>query len=387
MSEELRDRLSAVLEELAEGFGATLPEVRRRRELVTLECAVAEATGNGRTTASLDEVGGVVRRFLEEAADSLAQDPTATTVPNRAKAARAALSLKPELGSRPYTAVKERPGRQQAIGEWLGIAKESVDNKRQDGTSPRSELIEDIAEHLALRELDFLVEARRLAQRARRPPLESAMRVEWLGRFERYYTIWNALSGLRHDLEMAIDHLRHDEVPEAELFIRKSLYYDARFLTAVKLFKAQNGGLWILPDTRTEDAIADAIWFVRKPMPCSEVTDSLLRITFAQAPELAPFLHETFANRQLQPIVTEWREWIARCRCARPNRPRRDCDIHATIEWARFYMEAVDAQWDFLSDWYDLPRPGTTVDPVRQARRGRPVFPPPMPVDKRRQTG
>lgn len=385
MSEELKARILAAIWSLVRGFGATIPEIRTQPALMTLECVVAEATAEGRTAASLDEVAGTVVRFLEEAADSLAQAPDATTVPNRAKAARAALSLKPELHARPYQAVKGREGRQLVISEWLDSPRESLDNKRQDGTSPMSDLIDPVAERLTLREIDYLINERRRAQRARRPPLESAMRVEWLGRFERYFKMWAPVSGLRHDLELALDARQRGGGAETDLFIRKSLYHHARFLTELGSFISQHGGLWILPDTRTEDAIADSSWFIREPMRLGEVNESILRMTFENASEVTLFMHATYTDRHVQPILDVWREWIQSCRCSRLNRPRNDCRVHATIRWASFYMDALEAQWDFLADWYDLPRPGTKIDPVRQRRRGLPVLPPPLPVDNQVQ--
>lgn len=381
MSEELLARVSSAVSALVKGPGATLEAVGEQSALVTLECVIAEATGGGREAATLDQTATVVITFLEEAADSLEQEPAGTIVPNEAKAARAALSLKPELVNRPYQAVRGRRGRQGTVAEWLDIAKESLELERTDGSTPLNDLLHPIAQHLVRRENTYLIERRRIAQRAHRPPLESAMRVEWLGRFERYFTIWASLSGLRHDLELGIHHHTRGELGDADWFIRKSLYYYARFLSDLSHFVSQHGGLWILPDTRTEDAIADSMWYVRKPMPSTEVSDSILLICFTATRDLAPFLHDTFVNRSLQPILAVWHEWVVSCRCQRPKKPRKDCAVHCTIEWARFYMDALEKQWDFLADWYDLPRPGTTVDPVRQARRGHLTFPPALPVD------
>jgi hypothetical protein len=351
MSDELRAAIGVALRALSDGEGATIKAIRAQRVLVTLECAIAEATGGGRTSAQLDEISAAVVRFLGEAADALEGDPTdspaqkaaTAAVPNYAKAARAALGLKPELSGRPWEAARGRPGRQIQTAEWLGKDKENLDKPRADGSTPRGELLERVTEQLAQRDSLFTAETRRLAQRARRPPLESAMRVEWLSRFERYYKIWGSLAGLRNDLEMGIHHQQRQEVSDADWFIRKSLYYYASFLADLRQFTSQHGGLWVLPDTRTEDAIADAMWFVRKPMPSTEVSDSILQICFAGAAEIAPFMHETFANRTLHVIVADWHQWVISCRCKRPRQPRKDCGVHCSIEWVRFYMEAVDS--------------------------------------------
>lgn len=378
MPDELRDEIGAALRELSDGEGATIKAVRAQRVLVTLESAIGEATGGGRTPARLDEIAAAVVRFLEAAADSLEPDkkPTAA-VPNEAMAARAVLGLKRELSGKPWYASRGRSGRQIPTAEWLDMDKARLDSKLADGTTARSHLLDRMAEHLSLRDSEFVAESRRLAQRERRPPLESAMRVEWVGRFERYYKIWGPLSGLRHDLEITLDAIRYRDSAKAELFMRKSLYYYVTFLDKLRHFGSERGGHWILPDTTTEDAIADSMWFVRKPTPFTEIDESILHLTFEQVPDLISFIYETYRRQYLQDIVTRWCEWVYSCRCVRHNRPRNDCQVHATIRWARFYMGALDEQWDFLADWYDLPRPGTRVDPVRQTR-GRPTLPPPL---------
>lgn len=376
MPDELRDEIGAALRELSDGEGATIKAVRAQRALVTLECAIGEATAGGRTPARLDEIAAAIVRFLEAAADSLEPDkkPSAA-IPNAAQAARAALGLKPELSGKPWKATRNRSGRQAVTAEWLDTDKAGLESKLADGTSARSHLLERVAEHLSLRDSEFVAETRRMAQRERRPPLESAMRVEWVGRFERYYKIWSPISGLRNDLEMTLRAIRNRDDSKTELFMRKSLYYYGAFLRELDRFKSERGGHWILPDTTTENAIADSMWFVRKPTPFTEVDESMLRITLAQVPELALFIHKTYESESLQHIVVCWRGWVCSCRCARHNHPRNDCKIHATISWARFYVDALEEQWDFLADWYDLPRPGTRIDPVRQAR-GRPTLPP-----------
>jgi hypothetical protein len=386
MADELRARLFSVIHSLALGDGATIDIVSDQPDLLTLNCVIAAATGSGRAKASREEIAATAIRFLEEAADSLEQDPNSNVLPNKAKAARAALSLKPELVGDPYKAVKGRKGRQKLVADWLDVKQETVGNVRQDASSPLSDLTWRVSQHLARREIDHDIEVRRLAQRAKRPPLESAMRVEWLGRFELYFKIWAPLSGLRHDLEMALHHDRQGDGIERDWFTRKSLFYYAVFLVELDQFVTQHGGLWIFPDTRTEDAIADAMWYVRRPVPLTEVDESTMRIGLSRTPEMAPFLQEGLTHDDLAPLASRWTKWIGTCKCRYLKRPRRDCNVHATIGWARFYMNAVEAQWDFLADWYDLPRPGTTVDPLEHARRGQVVFPPQLPVDKNMQS-
>jgi hypothetical protein len=387
MSGELKAEIPAALWSLVDGVGATIAAIEAQPALMALESVVAEADGAHGSAAPREVIAGVVAQFLEDAADSLEANPDAHTIPNEAKAAHAALNLKAGLQGKPYTGVKKRPGRADHIARWLGYQAPSLKKMRKDGTSPLGVVIDGMVEQLVRREVDYLVDARRRTQRARRPPLESAMRVEWLDRFERYFKIWAPISGLRHDLDIALDARQHGDTAEADLFIRKSLYHHAGFLTELKSFVSQHGGLWIFPDTRSEDDIADSSWFIREPIRLGEINESILRTTLANAPEVTLFMHATYTDRHLQPILDVWQKWIQSCQCSRLNRPRNDCRVHATIRWASFYMDAVEAQWDFLADWYDLPRPGTKIDPVSQRKRGLPVLPPPLPVDNPVQIG
>ncbi len=364
MSEQLKARISEAIKSLAEGHGATIDAVVAQTDLLALACVVAEATGADRSTVSLEEVAAVVVLFLGEATDSLEEHPEAPTKPNRSIAARVALGLADGMQGKPLRGKRGTEGRVAALARWLAYEPASLFHQRSDGRSVFDVLIDDIAEHLFRREVEYLVNAQRLVQRARRPPLESAMRIDWLARFEVYYKMWSPASGVRHDLEMALRHRRQGETADAELFTRKSLFYYAVYLTQLECFADRYGGLWILPNTKTENAIADSSWLIRKPIPLSEVDESILRLTLATHAQLALFMHATFAVPHLQPIVCIWRDWIHACKCARPRRPRQDCKVHQAITWITLYMDALDEQWDSLADWYQHPRPGTVVDPL-----------------------
>jgi hypothetical protein len=375
MSEELNARIASAIRSLAENTGgATLTAIASQPDLMTLGCVIAETADEGQAELSIDVAAAAVAIFLERAADSLEDDAESKATPNRAKAARAALGLLPGTQDRPLRGRRGRAGRVPTIARWLACGPESVFKARVDARSHFDALIGDMADHLTKKETAYKVGEQHRAQLARRAPLESAMRIDWLTRFEFYYKMWAPASGIRHDLERALRHLRRAETADAELFTRKSLYYYAEYLAQLERFTTDFGGLWILPNTTTEDAIADACWLIREPVPLSEIDESILRLTLTAYPELAPFIHATFAEPYLQPIVRAWRDWIHACKCARPRRPRKDCEVHKTVGWITLYMDALDEQWDFLADWYQRPRPGTVVDPLKIAEG---AFPPP----------
>jgi hypothetical protein len=374
MTEQLKAGISEAIRSLAEGPGATLAAISAQADLMTLGCVIAEAADDGIHEPSTDDAAAVAALFLEQAADALEDDAESKVQPNRAKAARAALGLLPGTQDRPLRGRRGRPGRVPTVAHWLARGPESVFTTRIDGRSHFDALIDDMTDALAKKEIAHKMGEQHRAQLTQRAPLESAMRIDWLARFEFYYKMWSPASGIRHDLQLAVRHLRRAETADAELFTRKSLYYYAEYLTQLAHFRTEYGGLWILPNTTTENAIADACWLIRKPIPLSELDDSLLRLTFTKHPELALFMHATFANPYMQSIVRAWRDWIHTCQCARLKHPRKDCEVHQAISWITLYMDALDEQWDFLADWYQRPRPGTIIDPLKIAEG---AFPPP----------
>ena len=290
MSEQLKARIAAAIEALAEDHGATIEAVSSQAGLMALGCVVAEAGDSGRSVPALDVVAGVVVLLLEEAAVSLEEHPEAKSVPNRAAAARAALGLYPGTQGKPLRGRRGSPGRLPTIAEWLGYQPDSLFKPRQDGRSPFGALIEDTAEYVVRREVAHLVSEQRLAQQARRPPLESAMGVDWLSRFERYYAIWSYVSGLRYDVELAVISSRNDNSDEADYYTRKSLWHYGCFARELEGFTRQRGGLWITPTSGQSRQIADAVSMPHKPTPLTELDESVLRIAVVSFDEMAAFI-------------------------------------------------------------------------------------------------
>jgi hypothetical protein len=218
-----------------------------------------------------------------------------------------------------------------------------------------------------------LVSEQRLAQQARRPPLESAMRVDWLPRFERYYALWSYIAGIRYDVELAVASGRDGNPTEADYFIRMSLWYYGCFVTELEEFTRHRGGLWITPDPKAEQTLADAAWLLRKPTPLTELDESLLRIAVTGFDEMAVFTQATHTDTALRRLTGLWRTWIESCDCVNPKRPRRRCAVHQCTSWAASFMDTLDQQWDLLADWYDVPRPPSAVDPPEAARTPIPL--------------
>jgi hypothetical protein len=362
MSKQLQTAITDAVRVLAENQGATVAAVASQADLMALGCVVAEASDHGRTTPPLDVVAGVVVLFLEEAANSLEEQPHAGTEPNRAAAARAALGLEPGTQGKPLRGRRGQTGRVGTIARWLAYEPASLFKPRQDGSTPFDALIQDIAEHLLRREVAFRVGEQRLAQRAHRPPLESAMRVDWLARFECYYRIWSYVAGVRNDVTVGLARLRSDAPAEADYFVRKSLYHHAAFLAELESFTRERGGLWVLPDPKAEQTVADAVWIIRDPTPLTEVDESVLRLAIGGWDEIATFMQATHTDAALRGRVETWRDWMQTCQCEDLERPKEDCSVHQCLRWAVSFMTTLDEQWDLLADWYDVPRPASAVD-------------------------
>lgn len=358
MSEQLRQRVSDAVRVLAERNGATVRAIALQADLMGLESVIASVGPD----AGVDEVAAAVALLLEEAANSLEEHPHGGTEPNRAAAARAALGLEAGTQGKPLRGRKNQPGRVGTIARWLHYESASLFKKRQDGRSAFDALIEDIAEYVVRREVAQRITEQRLAQRARRLPLESAMRIDWLACFERYYRIWSPLMALRNDITLALVHRRDRDADELDYFSRKALYHYAYFLSELHGFVREHGGLWVLPDAHAEQTIADATWMLRKPIPVTELDESMLRIALEGWPEMALFVQATHHDHALHRITDTWARWIATCECPAADRPAESCAVHESLHWANNFTDTIEAQWDHLADWYTLPRPTSQVE-------------------------
>lgn len=358
MSKQLQPAVADAIRALAEGNGATVKAIALHADLMSLESVIAAVGSEG----GIDEVATAVVLLLEEAANSLEEHPYGGSEPNRAAAARAALGLEPGAQGRPLRGRKNQPGRVGTIARWLGYQPASLFKTRQDGHSAFDALIEDMAEYVVRREVAQRITEQRLVQQARRLPLESAMRIDWLARFERYYRIWSPLNGARTDLTVALARHRDGDTDELDYFARKALYHYAYFLRELHDFVREHGGLWVLPDAHAEQTVADATWMLRKPIPITELEESMLRIAFAGWPEMALFVHATHHDPALHRITEKWAGWIVSCECPVAGQSAEGCAVHECLRWADAFVTTLDAQWDHLADWYTVGRPISAVD-------------------------
>jgi hypothetical protein len=374
MSEQLKAGVAAAIQVLAEDRGALIEAVTSQADLMALGCVVADASAVERTAPSLDVVAGVVVLLLEEAADSLEEHPKAKSVPNRAAGARAALGLYPGTQGKPLRGRRGSPGRLGTIAEWLGYQPDSMFKPRQDGRSPFGALVEDMAEYVGRREIAYLVSEQRLAQQARRAPLESRMQIDWVKRFETYSRIWLQSSRTLEGIEQLLYYFRADAPDDAlsretrDHWLRMSLYYYTRLLAEIEEFERQYGCLWILPDTYAEARVATAVWTIQAApfIDTAKYGESILRLGLRAFPESAAFVKATYTDAALQEWTNGWEDWLSECKCKRPKTPRSDCTVHSLLGVLRSYMLHIDEQWDLLADWYGAPTHGLHREKIRR---------------------
>jgi hypothetical protein len=232
------------------------------------------------------------------------------------------------------------------------------------------------------------------AEMERRHPAESTMAVEWLRRFEAYYRLWTPISGLGNDLtayRMTLlepdkpwdrrfgtrgpDDPGYSQEEQAEGFARFALYHYARYQWELQQFVIRYGGLWLLSDGETEQAVADAVYRIFWHTTGNERDDSFLRTVIQDTPdqELHGFLERLAATEIGQTTHREWQEWVATCECVwtldalsdEENFPtwhhhegiHEHCQIHGVIEACGDYLDLIDQDWLKIADWYHIDEP------------------------------
>jgi hypothetical protein len=361
MSEPLREDVATAIRVLADAHGATLNAVASQTALMTLGCVVADASGVGDGGApSLDLVAGAVVALLEDAANSLAEHPQASTVPNRAAAGRAALGLEPGTHDRPLRGSRGHPGRAPTVARWLAYQSQSLFRPHQDGRTEFDTILDEITEYVVRREVAYRVNVRRQEQQAHRPPLESAMGIDWIKRFEVYYRIWLHISRTVYTLNIALERTREADRTrqECEHWARMTLYHYACVLTELESFEQEFGCLWLLPNPEAEAHVATAVWSIQVG-PFEEslpLGGSILRLGIRTYSEAAQFVDATYCDAALQAMASFWEAWLSACKCAKPaKRHRQNCTVKMFTEFLALYLMEMDAQWDVLADWYGRP--------------------------------
>lgn len=291
--------------------------------------------------------------------------------------------------------------RRLAAAEW-GVSLEHF--RRQ----PETQVLSQVAE-LVLAQIQRRAMHLTHLEMARRLPTDSRLAVNWLERFEAYYSIWSAVSGLGGDITAYRSTLLEEDRPwdappsedwpegytqefQAEGYGRSALFHYASFLVRLDGFMVHFGGQWLLSDGQAEQDLADAVY--RIGWHASEMNDrddSYLRGLHRTADgELHPFLSMLAKDDPIGPAThEEWQDWLRACRCTwDPEQSRHDrehfptarthlgiqadCHPHNMIRACSDYMLLVDEDWRRVADWYGLEervRPGVGGDELWNSQR------------------
>jgi hypothetical protein len=227
-----------------------------------------------------------------------------------------------------------------------------------------------------------------------RTPVGSRLAVEWLSRFEAMYRIWTPVHGLGADLTAFRSTMLDDDRPwdghldanhpderytqerQASGYVTSALFWHTTALTALRRFKVEFGGLWLLRDAQAETDLAAAVHRIVLASPNNERDDSYMRILLARVPdqELHPFLTRVAEDDIAMATHEEWLEWAFACGCRWERGERRgrepfpthrnhpgispNCDLHGLVDACSDFCMILDDAWDDIADWYrDVPRP------------------------------
>ncbi len=283
--------------------------------------------------------------------------------------------------------------------ERMSVAVETFRKDHEKTTlSELAEAILGVCREQTLREARLLME--------KRSPADSRLAVQWVERFEDYYRIWTPVYALAADLTAYRSTLNDPERPwdlpgepgrlvaplsteregytqeyQAEGYVRFAIFRYATFLQEMHRFQLKRGGMWLLSDAELEQRVADCIYQVGWHTPNNERDDSWMRVTMSSTRgELHLFNDQLMRTTIGEATHAEWQEWATACQCSWDRERSPDdrqsyfahsgtdstvdpgCSMHQVIKACSEYVEAIDADWMRIADWYQIEqRPGRGV--------------------------
>lgn len=274
--------------------------------------------------------------------------------------------------------------RQQLAAEVLGI---SPGHFRQVTQQTLDEHLVQIIGRMA-----YEFEMRSAAVRADvRTPIGSRLAVAWLDRFEAMYRVWTPVSGLGASLTAYRSTLLepgrpwdrepdpgdpsddgHSQEDQARGYVLDAFYFYASVMAAEREFIDRFGGMWILPDQPSEQALADALHRIRLSTPNEIGLESYLLSNLRRLADGGQFTFLSWANSDdlARSAVRIWIDWSATCDCdwslgtrvgqekfpVAPNHPGVDhgCDVHGLVSACNEFMLILDDAWLQIADWYAI---------------------------------
>jgi hypothetical protein len=215
-------------------------------------------------------------------------------------------------------------------------------------------LLEAVADELYAADSAYRLRHRHRAE-ADRSPEHSALGINWLEQHRSYRRIWTPLSGMRNDLHVLRRYLTAEQEDQPAIADRLCTitWHWTRFLAALERFVAEQGGLWLLADTESEIAAADAIYKVQFYVPLGETDCSWLRTLLAETPhgELDGFGDCLIAaGDRRRELMGAWIAWAS---CEDYSEPSTcTCHLHAWLQAAEQFIRLIDEDWYRVADYY-----------------------------------
>jgi hypothetical protein len=225
----------------------------------------------------------------------------------------------------------------------------------------------------------------------RRVPASSRLAVEWMARFEAYYSMWTpiyataasicAYRSTLLELDRPYDHGPTPYNPDgytqelqAQGYGSQGLFYLAEYLAEQARFQTRFGGLWLLSSKGADSDIADASFLFRYRSAFSDRDVSYLRTKYHEAGgEMHAFRLFEGKDDAFGYCHDEWQRFLATCSCSWPagKQPARghfhthktvntideSCQPHQMVAAANDYCMIVDDEWDLIADWYHINEP------------------------------
>lgn len=221
----------------------------------------------------------------------------------------------------------------------------------------------------------------RVEMENKRHPADSRLTVQWVERFEAYNRIWTPVYALRANLEAALDTYEeeaadhypwdpssdepYDPIRQAHGYARSALYNYVQYLLELKRFKSLYGGLWLMSDAETEEAVSDAIYRIGWHNDINDEDESFLRRHLADVrhEEKEHFWQVVLSFSTGRKVMKQWHAMVEKGIGLRTTEERSESQVWLLMEACQEYCDLVDMDWHKIADWYQpasKPSPGVS---------------------------
>jgi hypothetical protein len=200
-----------------------------------------------------------------------------------------------------------------------------------------------------------------------RLPTQLSLAINWRERFEAYYRMWSALSGLANDLEAARSLAKDGDTENLDEYAAYALFHYTEFLSHLHDFQRDFGGMWLFSDRQAEETISTAIHDIWLNVPLSERDASWLRMVMIEVEpgEVHSFMVMTEDVHTGMNLRSEWQQWVADS----VTNEEDEQSAGVVLRCCRTYMETIDREWYKVADWYREERRGEIAPDPPEGRQ------------------